>query len=268
MGELRRGVKQAFKRLTGSSSAFTMRDLISLAAPTSAGPAELGRIYEWYNGRTSRAITRSYIVAALALGGLLKYVKYADKVGDHQGIWDHVVIGGALFVVIALAIITGLFQHAELAQLPRELAEANRLLATFIDLRDVRVKLGTPPPDRRDGRGLRAGLATMVVFAALVAIVLWLFVNNALVWATAASIAWVVLLALLSRMWAELKPSPEPPPLEECAAQRHLPLVDPIGDFRLDDYIASSAIADYVNECIRLRQRGDRVTWRGSGPGS
>lgn len=111
-----------------------MRDLISLAA-AEAQAADLGRIYEWYASRTARAIATSYALVLLAGGAFVKYV------GDGHGDFVILLSLGAVSVLAACA---GLFQHAELAQLPRELAESTRLLATFRSLTDA----GAPEPCR------------------------------------------------------------------------------------------------------------------------
>ena len=243
MTDDRFGVGHAIQRLTGSQSAFAMRDLISLAM-ADAPPSELGRVYDSYTARTMRAMATSYAVLALAAGTLVTYV------AKDQHDWR---IGLALGTVIALAVLTGLFQHAELAQLPREFAEATRLLAILRELRGHRVELGTPFP-RPGGSVPGRWLAGIVMVAALcgIAVAGGLAVgckNDATLPLALAAIAGVVM--LLSRLGAELRPSPKIPSTAKRNAERGTPLVQRIGQYRLDDYVTRSKVTDHVNHCIK-----------------
>ena len=89
-----------FRRLMDAPSAFCMRDLIALAQ-ADAPASDLGRIYDWYSARTTKAIATSYAIATLAGGALLKYAN------DQGTDWAAVI---ALILVIAAAAFTGLFQ--------------------------------------------------------------------------------------------------------------------------------------------------------------
>lgn len=217
-----------------------MRDLIGLAAAGSQ-PGELGRIYEWYSARTVRAISTSYAVAAAALGALLHHVLDAEP--------DNVLVVILLGLGVVLAAVVGLFQHAELAQLPRELAEATRLVATFSSLKEAGVDLGTPKPADVVASGPR-WLAGLRGFVVCVFAVLAVGKMAGAFEIAAAAIACIVLPVLWARLCAELEPSPEPPSEEERELDQDSSLIWRIGRYRLDDYVSQQDIATYVDTCI------------------
>lgn len=215
---------------------------MSLAA-AGAPPDELGRIYEWYAARTSRAIATSYAAASLAAGALLKYV--ADD--EHMTS----VAAPVLLCVVGGAVITGVFQHAELAQLPRELAEATRLLASFTGLMEAEARLGRPRP--RDDSSIWFGVLTWLT-------VLLVPCGLAVYWATTtkchdldaavAAVAWVVLVALLKRILAEFPKAIQVPPRANLAWEDPPSLLDLIGDYQLDQYVTNPVVAEWVDTCI------------------
>jgi hypothetical protein len=216
-----------------------MRDLISLAAAGSP-PAELGRIYEWYSARTVRAITTSYAVLVIALGGLLHALD--DKPGDD------VALIGLLAAGIVLAAVVGLFQHAELAQLPRELAEATRLVARFRALQEAGIELGTPRPS--DGDAPSPPWMAWLLGVVVCAIVVCTAKIDRTFEVVVAVGACLVLPVLWARVWAELA-SPEPPRERVRNEGKRRTLVERIGPYRLDDYVSRCDIATYVDDCIQ-----------------
>ena len=231
-------------RLIHAQSAFCIRDVISMAAGN-AQPAELGRIYEWYSARTTRAIATSYVIGAGALAGLLQDVLH-HKAGDPRA-WP-------LFaVVLALAALAALFQHAELAQLPREFAEATRLLARFSAPKGGPVDLGIPLPakDRMDWWGV-GWVVALLLLAGLVGCRVGKEHDGLEL--AAVVLATVAMIVLLKRVGAELRPALRPP-----ETGKH-DLVDSIGDVRLDVYATNRKIAEQVNTCIEDAPRAVEAT--------
>lgn len=229
------------RRLLSAGSAFCARDLISLAK-AGAQPADLRPIYEWYSTRTMRAIATSYAVATAAGGGLLTSLQYGSFVP-----------AGLLAIVVGLAALCGLFQHAELAQLPRELAESSRLLATLGELVEKRADLGTPMP--RDDTHRWWWMVAGIVGLALLGVI-----GVVLVWGTkhpeldigAVVIACAAIVILATRVWAEFSKPPDVPPRKDwdTDAERRKSLFERIGKYRLDQYVTDADVAGYVNHCI------------------
>ena len=153
-----------------------------------------------------------------------------------------------LLGVVGVAAIAGIFQHAELAQLPRELAEATQLLARFRWLAREGVDLGRPlPPDTREPvwRWLTALVAPCVVAALLVVLSEFDDLGVAV-----AAVACVVLVALLKRVIAEFSSADRQ---ARAGAEGTPPdsLADLIGRYRLDEYVTDPDVAGEVDDAIR-----------------
>ena len=242
LGPRTRGVRQAYQRLTRSQSALEMQDVMSLAAP-GVPSTELARVYEWYMQRTTAAIRTSYGVAAAALAAAARYVATATP--DD---FTLAVFGG----VVVLAAIVGHFQQAEIAQLPRELAVASRLLITFRTLGgDDLAFVHAPERAERSSRWRGTIIAISVVALTSVVWCLWRKHTDeshlvALVVATALT---VIALSVL-RLSAEFRASRIPLTDAKGAPQRPALLQERIGQCRLDDYINDPDIARYVDRCI------------------
>lgn len=227
--------------LMGSQSAFCIRDLISLASAGSQ-PSELGRIYEWYSSRTAKAIATSYAVATLAAGALVKYL--AD---DGRDIVAVLLLAG----VIVVAALAGLFQLAELAQLPRELAESTRLLASLSWLTQAGVDLGRPPPSTAGTNRLDwlIWLGALVWWSALTVVVAKA-TKHSDVDAAVAAIACALIVVFVRRICEEFPPTSDAPSEETRDGELHKSLFEQIGAYRLDEYVTYEAIANDVNYCI------------------
>ena len=226
-----------FRRLMDAPSAFCMRDLISLAR-ADAAPSDLGRVYDWYSARTTKAIATSYAVAVLAGSALLKY---ANDPGQD---WAAVA---ALVLVIVTAAFTGLFQLGELAQLPRELVEATRLLVRFKELKSAGVVLGspTPPTDPPAWQSWWRWLLGLVCLCAGMVGGLAHWTDHDSLEIAVAAIACAVAIPFVRRVILEFAGIPDLPDTAE-----DVPLIERIGDVRLDTYLTNQVIAGKVNACI------------------
>lgn len=223
-----------------AQSAFCMRDLMSLAA-AGAQTDELGRIYEWYSARTARALATSYAAATLAVGALLKYA-------DDEHMTAAVIF---LLGVVGVASISGIFQHAELAQLPRELAEATQLLAKFRWLVQAGVDLGRPlPAGKAEPEWAWLAWLAALLLPCLVAMGAVALTERHDSDVAFAAVACVVLIALLKRIFAEF-PSVDAQDRADSGGTPTGSLVDLIGKYRLDEYVTDPVTAKKVNDSIR-----------------
>jgi hypothetical protein len=114
------------RQIWSDQSAFTLGDLIRLAAPEVKDPAgHLQNVFNWYFERAMTIIKLAFGAAGASFGTLL-----AAALNNQGGIEDGIEVWLLLGAGVAGGLI-GVVQLRLLAHLHRELVEAVRLLGTL-----------------------------------------------------------------------------------------------------------------------------------------